>query len=306
MSFEKITIIIPTYNAQQYLEKQLEIIRNQTIKNLDIIVIDSSSQDKTVEKARSFGAKILVIPQAEFEHGGTRTYAGKLAEGEILVYLTQDSLPGNIDAIENLIMPFYKDEKIGATYGRQLPCPDATPIAEHLRLFNYSETSYVRTLLDKEIYGIKAAFLSNSFAAYRKQALDKIGWFKGRIIIGEDMYAGANLLMSGYKLAYIADAVVYHSHNYSVRQEFERYFDIGVFHRTENLLLKTFGKPESEGVRYAISELKYLIRKRKIYLIPESVVRNAFKFIAYTLGYYYNILPSRVIKKISLNKKWWN
>jgi len=53
------------------------------------------------------------------------------------------------------------------------------------------------------LYGIKTAFLSNSFSAYRKKALQEIGWFKDNLILGEDTYAGAKLLLKGYKIAYV-------------------------------------------------------------------------------------------------------
>lgn len=59
------------------------------------------------------------------------------------------------------------------------------------------------------------------------------------MIFGEDTIAAAMLLQGGKKIAYVSDAEAYHSHNYTVGQEFKRYFDIGVLHSTENWILQS-------------------------------------------------------------------
>ena len=76
------------------------------------------------------------------------------------------------------------------------------------------------------------------------------GWFAEHLISTEDTYAGARMLLAGYTLAYVSDAMVYHSHNYTVFQEFKRYFDIGVFHKKERWILEAFGNAEGTGLRH--------------------------------------------------------
>jgi rhamnosyltransferase len=291
-----ITIIVPTYNASKHLPSLLARLESQTIKDYELIVVDSSSKDNTVDIAQSHRASVITIPQSEFDHGGTRTLAAMEAKGDILVYLTQDALPYNEYAIENIVKPFTDDRKIGAAFGRQLPYPQASVFAEHLRLFNYPDTSYTRVLHDKEKYGIKTAFLSNSFAAYRKSALKEIGYFKSGLRFGEDACAGAKILLKGYKIAYVAEAMVLHSHNYTAWQDLKRYFDMGTFHRMENWLLKEFGKAEGEAIKYAKSEFRFLLRKGKSYLLPEFVLRTFMKYLGYKLGTGYQHLRSRVTK----------
>ncbi len=299
-------MIIPTFNAAGFIEKQLGLLKNQTVKDIEIIVVDSSSADRTKEIAETYGAEVVIIPKEDFDHGATRTLGGKRAQGEILVYLTQDALPTDENALEGLIRPFYEDEKVGATFGRQLPFPDVSPFAAHLRVFNYPENSHIRRLEDKDKYGIKTAFLSNSFAGYRRKVLEEIGWFKENLIFGEDTQVGAKLLQAGYKIAYVAEAVVSHSHNHSIFQDFKRYFDVGVFHDIEYWIINAFGKPSGEGIKYLVSEIKYLMKNGRFYLVPECIIRNMFKYIAYHLGCHYNILPLFVVKKFSMNRDWWN
>ena len=300
-----ISIIIPTYNAQNYLKKLLDEIKIQSLSDYELIIIDSSSKDKTVEVAKKYTDNVIVIPQNEFDHGGTRAKAAQLAKGEILVFLTQDALPYDAYTIENIVKVF-ENEKIGAAYGRQLSYNDTNLFGKHLRQFNYGKQSYIRSKKDIEKYGLKTAFLSDSFAAYRKSALENIGWFKDGLILGEDTYAGAKMILADWSLAYVADAQVYHSHSYTVFEEFKRYFDIGVFHQSESWILKEFGKAEGEGMKYIQSEINYLLDNNAWYLLPEFFVRNGMKYTGYKLGQNYKKLPKWLIKKISMHHRWWD
>ncbi len=299
-----ISVIIPTYNAEQYLPKLLKALKLQTI-SFELIIVDSSSTDNTLNIAKEYADKIISIPKSEFDHGGTRTKAGKEASGDILVFLTQDALPYNNKSIENIVNIF-DNPKVGAAYGKQLAYKDTNTFGTHLREFNYSRNPYIRNLEDKNKFGIKTAFLSDSFASYRRASLEKIDWIKDGLIVGEDTYAGAKLLLNNYSLAYIADAKVYHSHSYTIIQEFKRYFDIGVFHKREDWILKEFGKAEGEGGKYVKSEIKYLISNNLYYLIPQFFIRNGMKYIGYKLGQRYQLIPLKIIKKLSMHSFWWN
>lgn len=301
----RISVIIPTYNSEKFLGSLLNLLKRQSLKIEEVIIIDSESADRTKIIAEKFKAKFLSVPKASFDHGGTRALAGKMAKGDILVYLTQDVLPYDDRAIASLVKPFETDKKIGAVYGRQIPYPDASPFSAHSRYFGYPEHSYIRVLEDKTKFGIKTAFLSNAFSAYRRKTLEKIGWFKTNLISTEDTYAGAKILLAGSRLAYVSSAKVYHSHNYTVWQEFKRYFDIGAFHKNENWIIREFGKADGEGFKYVLSEFSYLMKKKKIHLIPEFLVRNAMKWIGYRLGYHHTALPKWLIVRLSMHKGWW-
>jgi rhamnosyltransferase len=296
-----ISIIIPTYNASRYLPLQLKALVRQTLKDSEILIVDSSSSDNTLEIAKSYGARTLVIAKAEFDHGGTRTLAGRHTHGDVLVYLTQDALPQNEHAIENLVNPLQQDQSLGAVFGRQIPHPNATPFAKHLRFFNYPDRSYTRAVADKALYGVKTAFCSNSFAAYRRSALENVGWFQDKLLMGEDLHVCARMLMKSYRVGYVADAVVYHSHNYTLAQEFKRYFDLGGFFEKERWLLDEFGKPEGEGIKFVRSEFSYLRSHGFLHLLPISLMRAAAKLIGYRLGHYYRHLPRAVLRRVSMH-----
>ena len=300
-----VSVIIPIYNGAEHIESNFSILEKSPVVN-EIIAIDAGSTDDSIKIAEFYGARIIETGKRSFDHGKSRTLGGKKASGDILVYMTQDAVPVDEHSIENLVKPLLENKEIGVSYGRQLPHHDATPFATHLRVFNYPLKSKIKSLKDKETLGIKTPSMSNSFSAYKKNALEKVEWFKEGIIMAEDTYAGAKLLMAGYKIAYAAEALVYHSHNYTAFEEFERYFDIGVFHRMESWILDEFGKAEREGFRYLKSELQYLSKSRRIHLIPESILRIGLKYAGYKLGNNCELLPKWLIKKLSMHANFWN
>lgn len=299
-----ISVIIPTYNAASYLPTLLPILTKQTIK-FELIIVDSSSTDDTRLLVEPYADAIITIPQSEFDHGGTRTKAAKLASGEILIFLTQDALPSSADTFENIILAF-TDSHIAAAYGRQLPYEETNLFGKHLRLFNYPKESNIRSLQDKHTYGMKTPFLSDSFAAYRTSAIKDVDWFKNGLIVGEDNHLSAKLLLASHAISYVSNAQVYHSHSYSPLQEFKRYFDIGVFHTHEKWILDTFGNVEGEGGKYLKSEFSYLLQKYAYLRIPEFFLRNGLKYLGYKLGRSYTHLPTKLIKQFSMHYTWWN
>ena len=300
-----VTIIIPTYNAERYLVKLLNGIKSQSIKNYELIIIDSSSKDKTVEIAKKYTKNITIIPQNEFDHGGTRNKALQDLKTDIVIYVTQDIILADNNSIKNLISVF-KDKDVAVAYGRQLPHDDANYFAKQLRANNYPPKTDIVSIKDKDRLRFKTFFCSNSFAAYRVSRLKEIGGFKNNLLFGEDAYATAKILLNGYKKVYVAEAQVKHSHNYSIIEEFKRYFDIGVFHQTEYWLIDEFGTPMGEGLKYVKKEFFTLFKQGKLLLCIESILRNGAKFIAYKIGKNYYIIPFYLIKKFTMNKSWWD
>jgi rhamnosyltransferase len=294
----RISIIIPTHNSENHLNTLLKSLEDQSLKGVELIVIDTASTDNTLKIAKSYNANIIKIKLADFTHGHVRNLSGKSATGDILVYLTDDAAPVDNDSIDNLISSF-RDPRVAAVGGRQIPNKNSKPFGRHLRLFNYPESSFCRTYSDKHTLGFKTIFLSNSFAAYRRVCLEKIGWFEKDAIFGEDSLACALLLKAGYRICYQSSAMVYHSHDYSILEEFKRYFDIGVFHKKEDWLLKEFGAPTAEGVKYTKSLLIYLLKNKHYFHIIGIPFRIIAKFLGYRLGLYNNIFPQSLVRKLS-------
>lgn len=298
-----VSAIIPTWNVGGTITATLTALKRQTAPPLEIIVVDSGSGDDTVQRAGAAGALVMTLPV--FDHGATRTAAARQARGDIVVFFTQDARICRNDILEEILTPFSTDPEIAAVFGRQIPCKDANFFAQHLRGFNYPESSYVRIYDDRDRLGVKTIFFSNAFGAYRRDALGKAGWFKAGLIFGEDMLAAAALLKMGFKIAYSASAQVTHSHNYSLMREFSRYFDMGVMHRREPWLLDEFGSPEGEGVKYVGSVIKAAAGAGKWRLLPETLTRIAAKYCGYLAGRHHGLLPANLCAALSMNPAWW-
>ena len=279
-------LIIPTLNAGEQFRTLLEQIAAQSLPTRKLIV-DSESTDDTIKLAKSFGVEVLTIPRKTFNHGATRQLALehllKNFSLDAAIFMTQDVLLHDNESLAQLVKIFAEDKSVGLSYGRQLPHVNATNEAKFLRAFNYPPESQLRSLDDKKIFGLKTAFASNSFAAYRVDALLSVGGFPSNVPLSEDMYVAAKMLLRGLKIFYAADAQVYHSHNYTAAQEFRRYVQIGKFHAQESWIRETFGSAEGAGKKFVAMKLAALAKENPLDCFG-AIFRDAAKFFGYRLG----------------------
>jgi rhamnosyltransferase len=290
---------------------------------MQVVVVDSGSTDGSLELSQQAGFTVLHTKSQEFNHGATRQWS--LEQGflnpqpnpangatpsassppDLIVFLTQDAILASSNALAELLQAF-QDPQVAAAYGRQLPKPEAHWLEAHTRSFNYPDASRTVQLQDKASLGIKACFLSNSFAAYRLQALMAQGGFPAHLPLGEDTFTAAKLLLSGQSLRYQASAAVYHSHNYNGLQDFQRMFDTGVFHAQNPWLLQSFGKAEGEGAKLVRSQWQSLQQQPHFMQgLLQWLSTNALKLLGYKLGLAHQWLPKALVKKFAMNKVFW-
>jgi rhamnosyltransferase len=303
---------------------------------MQVVVIDSGSTDGSLELSQQAGFTVLHTKAQDFNHGATRQWA--LDQGflnlqpnppkhatpsattstppsalpiastppEFIVFLTQDAILASPNALAELLQAFQDDPQVAAAFGRQRPKPEASWLETHTRAFNYPDVSRTVQLQDKATLGIKACFLSNSFAAYRLQALMAQGGFPAHLPLGEDTFTAAKLLLSGQSLRYQATAEVYHSHNYNGLQDFQRMFDTGVFHAQNPWLLENFGKAEGEGAKLVRSQWQSLQQQPHFMQgLWHWLSTNALKLLGYKLGCAHQYLPQVLVKKFAMNKVFW-
>lgn len=299
-----ISVIIPLYNAIGYLEPLLDRLAQQTTPH-ELILIDSSSTDGTPEWLNEQQIPFHSIPTASFNHGSTRNLGVSLAKSDYVVMLTQDALPNGLDCLEKLIKVLQSDTRVALAYGRQLPYPDATPLSHFARQTNYPAGNQVKTKADIERLGIRTCHCSNSFAIYRKSALLSVGGFPSDVILGEDVVVAAQFILRDLSIVYHGDAEVIHSHNYTIGEEFRRYFDIGSFHQQRFALLQPFLRAESEGFRYVRNEWHFLRHLHRLDLIPNQLIRTVAKYAGYRIGRIQNRLPKWIKPKISMHASFW-
>lgn len=296
---KRVSVVIPTRNAGSFAIRQINALKRQTVKCIDTIVIDSESTDGSPDIYRAAGFRVLPIPLGEFDHGATRNLGLTQSKSDTIVYLTQDAVLLDDHSLERLCVPF-SDPKVGVVCGRQIPRNGAGAIERHARLFNYPTVRARRIWPEARNQGIRAIFNSNSFAAYRRKALQDIGGFPEGLIFGEDQIAAGRALLSGWVLVYAEDALVEHSHYYSLVSEFRRYFDIGVHHVHNRALFESFCSIRAEGRRFVLSELRYLLRYAP-HRIPEAGLRTAAKLLAYNLGCREAILPLSIKRQFAMH-----
>lgn len=254
------SVIIPTLNAEVELPQLIAILRNQTCRPDEIIIIDSESRDATRCIAKEAeGVSLIEILRKDFDHGGTRHKAFLRSSGDFVLFLTQDAVPSSERYIESLLLPF-SDERVAMSSGRQLPKKEARRFEQLVREFNYPAESNVRSSRDIPKYGIKTFFASDVCSAYRRTAYLQCGGFAAPCNTNEDMLMAATFVHAGYKVAYEASATVYHSHNLSAREQYLRNKEIGFFleENSENLCSQS---EIGEGGRLAKEVLSQLLRE---------------------------------------------
>ena len=153
-----VTVVLPTCNAGNRFRECAKILAKQSANIAEVLVIDSSSDDETVDIAKDYGFHVEVIAKPYFGHGKTRQYALEKAQTEIVVFMTQDALLKDEYSVQKLVDFLLSDEALVAVYGRQLPYPHTGPLGSFARLYNYPDYSFINTFADKKKKGIKTAF----------------------------------------------------------------------------------------------------------------------------------------------------
>ncbi len=299
-------IIVPVRNGGARWREAAAALSRAVPDPRLVAVVDSGSSDGSDRIAEECGFEVERIDPRTFNHGRTRQRAVERFCGgrEFAVLMTHDAVLEGRESLEELLGAF-RDPKGGAAYGRQLPHLDAGQFETHFVRFNYGTVSETRSLADAARLGIKAAYISNSFGAYRLSALRACGGFPSHLILGEDTCVAVKMLLSGWRLRYCAEARVRHSHAYTIVQESQRYFDFGVLHSQLPDLMSHFVAAEGEGARFVASELRYMAAHAPR-LTAAVLMRNGVKYLAYRAGRGYRRLPRRLCRRLSMTKVFWS
>jgi len=301
---KKVDVIIPVYRPELSFRTVLKRLEKQSIRPNRIILMNTEEKFWRPELIKGLkNVEVFHISKAEFDHAATRKKAAKLSDAEYMLFLTQDAVPADFKLIEQLLNGMQNQEIVGA-FARQLPKKNCNPIEAYTRSFNYPDTSFVREKGDIAKLGIRAYFFSDVCAIYRKTDYLILGGFIDRAIFNEDMLFAANALAHGKKIAYVAEARVYHSHNYGNIQYFRRNFDLGVS-QAEHPEIFSLVSSEKEGISLVKKTALFLLKTKRGYYLPKLIINSGFKWIGYRLGKNYRRLSDPVIKKLTSNPSYW-
>ena len=301
----KIDVIIPTYKPEKEFAELIHRLQQQTYAIRKIIIINTETgifPEKL--ETEPYPIEVIHIKPKDFDHGGTRNMGASISKADIILYITQDAMPADEHLIEEFIKVFEAHSDIGVAYGRQLPKNDCNIIERFTRRFNYPEKSRIKSKSDLNELGIKTFFCSDVCAAYRRNYLLGAGGFEDPTIFNEDMIFAGKRILAGDKVAYVAEAKVLHSHNYTGRQQFHRNFDLAVSQAQYPEVFE--GVPsEGEGIRMVKATARYLIRNEQPLKVIILMYQSGCKYIGYFLGKRYKKLPMRIVMKCTSNSNYW-
>lgn len=300
-------LIIPTYLPDQKLDLLLERIRKQSVQPDRIMLLNTlvaGKEDIVDPYIEKYGVEVYPIQKAEFDHGGTRDYGANLSKADYIMFMTQDAVPVDSHLISN-IMKGFEDEKVSLCYARQIAGKHGDVLEQYTREFNYPDRDIEKSKKDLDTMGIKAFYCSDVCAVYRKDVYEAMGGFVKQTIFAEDMIMGYKMIMADYKIRYVKDAKVLHSHNYNYVQQFKRNFDVGVAHQQYK---EIFGSVQSvpEGVKLVKETSRQMLREKKYLSLVDLFFASGFKYLGYKLGYQYKHLPESMVLNFTSSRQYWS
>lgn len=304
---EPVDVIIPVYRPTEKLLTTLLMLERSKVPAGRVIVINTgrghwekffSSYDVC---ARYPFLEVHHIEKEDFDHGGTRNYGVSLSKSEFFLLMTDDAVPVDKDLIGNLRKAF-EDPTVGMAYARQTANKRAGVIEKYTRYFNYPPVSVKKGKDDLPRLGIKAFFASNVCCMYRRSFFEELGGFPDHTFFNEDMIYARKLINDGKRIAYQADAKVYHSHRYTGAEQFRRNFQNGVSHADHP---ETFGdvKASGEGMRLVKKTAEFLLKRGLVFMLIPLFWQSACKYAGYTLGERYDKLPVKLKERLLHPKK---
>lgn len=275
-----IDVICPLYNAEDLLENLHNSLLNQNIKINKINYILTESKDNTENILIKLKCKYKKIKPSEFSHSLTREQAVFASKADIVVFITQDIIIKNKDWLKKLVNPIIKGE-VQASYSRQLT--KYNNIEKYTRESNYPNKSKIKSKKDIKELGLKTFFSSDAAAAIKRDIFVKLnGYDQKKLPISEDMYFSYKLIMNDYKIKYCADSIVYHSHNFNLKQIYDRYKLTGKFFK-ENKYLDNYGTTNT-GSNLAKYILKRILEDKNYKLLFRYPFDMAARFIGMKVG----------------------
>lgn len=228
----KASIVIPTLNGGDLLLKVVDrVLEQQTPWPFELLIIDSGSTDGSITALTKKNLRIHSIPKSEFSHGGTRNLGVELTKGEYIAFLTQDALPVDQFWLFHLVSMLEHEPKAAGVFGRHLAYPEASAFVQRDLEAHFNSLAKYPFYLDKETdperfetgeagWRQLLHFYSDNNSCLRRSVWQHIPY--PVIEYGEDQVWADLIIKAGYKKAYALHAVVYHSHDYTEQETFER------------------------------------------------------------------------------------
>lgn len=206
-----ISVVVRTYNEEKWVGHCLEKVGQQTVSDIEVVLVDNQSTDKTVAKARNVRPDLTLVEIAKYMPGLALNEGIRASKGEFLVCLSAHCIPTDDMWLETLHSNF-SGEDIAGVYGRQLPVESTDPV---------DKRDLLRTFGPERRVQERDTFFHNANSMLRRDVWEDHP-FKEDVTNIEDQIWGNEVINAGYKLVYDPEAAVYHHHGINQGNEMER------------------------------------------------------------------------------------
>ncbi len=279
-----IDIFCPLYNAEKYLKKLNNSVISQECQfRFNISYILTESSDRTEEILKEENCKYQKISKKSFSHSLVRENAARNSNADVIVFITQDVIINDKKWLINLVLPIV-DKEASACYSRQIS--KLNNIEKYTREFNYPNKSLIKSSNNLKDLGLYTFFFSDASSAIDRKVFEKLKYYDNKnFSFNEDMYIAYKLIMNNYKICYCANSVVIHSHDFSLKEIFDRYKLAGQFFK-QNAYFEKFSA-NGAGKKLAFYVLKRAIQEKNIVVLlkflPNMIVRVIGMYIGKSL-----------------------
>ena len=279
-----VSVIIPAYNAGVRLNETLDRLEKQRFDGkLEIVIVDSGSTDETLSICKDHGVKLLSIDHSRFSHSYARNLGAANAEGNILVFMTQDAMPDSRNWLKTLMQPVISERIAAVSCGEA--CPETTDIyyriavASHRRFLGIERNDRIGSWqegMDSRTLRINAS-LNDITVVISRELFDR---YQYRYDYAEDLDLGIRLLEDGYRIKLLSGVRTVHGHDRPAGYYFKRGF---VEARSLKKILKENGAGQgdfSDAVQYLFDGCRAMDRIADLFKAPhqeDQVLREALQ-----------------------------
>lgn len=270
----RVTVIMRCKNSDWVIAQALAGLHSQTYKDFELLVVDSGSTDRTLEIVKQYPCLLIEIEAKAYYPGSVLNMAIEKAAADVIIFQNSDGVPLSPQTLQRLVNAF-DDPAVDAALTRQIPRPEA---------FDWVRRDYKLSFPDSEKTPDWIR-LSLPMAAMRKKAWEKHHFYEDAWA-SEDTEWGEWAVQNGMNIKYVPDAIIMHSHNYTLKQIYGRKFVEGEADAFIYNKKPAFYKMISNVFKQTLRDIIYLLIKGNISEAIGSLSRN----ITYNKAYYKGLI----------------
>lgn len=267
----KASIIVRTKNSQNIISQTLKALFSQTFKDFELVIVDSGSTDNTLDLVKHYKHRLIEVKPEDYHPGVVLNDAIKSCDSEYIVFLNSDTVMLTKNCLSNLLQEL---QTFDAAYARQVSRPEAQPWVRRDYEISFPKGKVQPSWMH----------FSLPLACMKKSAWERLSFYT-QAWASEDTKWGYEAKKLGLKISYANEAIVMHSHNYSLKQLFNRRYvegeaDVFIFQQQYNLknCIRSY-------LGSIFNDAKYFFKTQQFSYLFNSVLLRAVYHYSYYLGH---------------------